>query len=60
LAQGTYKRISFGVSFFADDVVLVDENLAGVNMKLELWHEALESKGFRLSRTKTEDMRSFL
>jgi hypothetical protein len=46
--------------FFADDVVLVDENLSGVNMKLELWHEALESKGFRLSRTKTEDMRSFL
>ena len=29
----------------------------GVNRKLELWRQALESKGFRLSRTKTEYMR---
>ena len=29
----------------------------GVNQKLELWWETLESKGFRLSRTKTEYMR---
>ena len=42
---------------FADDVVLVDESQAGVNRKLELWWQALESKGFRLSRTKTEYMR---
>ena len=42
---------------FADDVVLADENQAGVNRKLELWRETLESKGFRLSRTKTEYMR---
>ena len=41
---------------FADDVVLVDESRAGVNMKLELWRQTLESKGFRLSRTKTEYM----
>ena len=39
---------------FADDVVLVDESRAGINMKLELWRQTLESKGFRLSRTKTE------
>ena len=39
---------------FADDVVLVDESRAGVNRKLELWRRTLESKGFRLSRTKTE------
>ena len=39
--------------FFADDVVLVDESRAGVNRKLELWRQTLESKGFRLSRTKT-------
>ena len=39
---------------FADDVVLVDESRTGVNQKLELWRETLESKGFRLSRTKTE------
>ena len=42
---------------FADDVVLVDESWTGVNQKLELWRETLESKGFRLSRTKTEYMR---
>ena len=29
----------------------------GVNQKLELWRETLESKGFRLSRTQTEYMR---
>ena len=42
---------------FADDVVLLDESQAGVNRKLELWQQTLESKGFRLSRTKTEYMR---
>ena len=41
---------------FADDMVLVDESRAGVNRKLELWRHKLESKGFRLSRTKTEYM----
>jgi hypothetical protein len=42
---------------FADDVVLVDESRAGVNRKLELWRQTLESKGFRVSRIKTEYMR---
>ena len=28
-----------------------------MNRKLELWRQTLESKGFRLSRTKTEYMR---
>jgi hypothetical protein len=42
---------------FADDVVLVDESRIGVNRKLELWRYTLESKGFRLSRTKTEYMK---
>ncbi|KAM0892698.1 hypothetical protein ACQ4PT_025584 [Festuca glaucescens] len=42
---------------FADDAVLVDETRAGVNRKLELWRQTLESKGFRLSKTKTEYMR---
>ena len=41
----------------ADDVVLVDESQTGVNRKLELWRQILESKGFRLNRTKTEYMR---
>ena len=41
---------------FADDVVLVDESRTGVNSKLGLWRRTLESKGFRISRTKTEYM----
>ncbi|PVH31462.1 hypothetical protein PAHAL_9G150900 [Panicum hallii] len=40
----------------ADDVVLVDESRAEVNMKLELWRHTLESREFRLSRTETEYM----
>ena len=42
---------------FADDVVLVDESRTGVERKLEVWRNTLESKGFKLSRTKTEYMR---
>jgi Reverse transcriptase (RNA-dependent DNA polymerase) len=42
---------------FADDVVLIDESRIKVNQKLELWRQTLESKDFRLSRTKTEYMR---
>ena len=41
---------------FTDDGVLVDESRAEVNRKLELWRRMLESKGFKLSRTKTEYM----
>lgn len=41
---------------FADDIVLVDESRDGVNAKLERWREALKSKGFKISRTKTEYM----
>ena len=41
---------------FADDIVLVDETRVRVNAKLELWRQTLESRGFRLSRTKTEYM----
>ena len=37
---------------FADDVVLIDETREGVNAKLELWRGVLESKGFRIRRTK--------
>ena len=42
---------------FADDVVLIDESKVGVDRQLELWRQTLKSKGFRLSRTKTEYMR---
>ena len=42
---------------FVDDAVLVDESRERVNRKLELWRQTLKSKGFRISRTKTEYMR---
>ncbi|XP_068336681.1 uncharacterized protein [Pyrus communis] len=39
---------------FADDIVLIDEIQEGVNAKLNLWREVLESKGLHLSWSKTE------
>jgi hypothetical protein len=42
---------------FTDDVVLVDESRTEVDQKLELWRRTLETKGFRLSRSKTEYMK---
>ena len=41
---------------FADDIVLVDETRARVKAKLKLWRQTLESRGFKLSRAKTEYM----
>nr|XP_016477660.1 PREDICTED: uncharacterized protein LOC107799102 [Nicotiana tabacum] len=41
---------------FVDDIVLIDETRGGVNEKLEFWRQTLESKGFKLSRTKTEHL----
>ena len=41
---------------FADDIVLVSETKVEVNVKLELWITALESKGLKISRNKTEYM----
>jgi len=42
---------------FADDVVLIDESRIGVERKLECWRNTLETKGFKLSRSKTEYMK---
>ncbi|XP_070055324.1 uncharacterized protein [Nicotiana tomentosiformis] len=39
---------------FVDVIVLIDKSRAGVNERPEVWRQALESKGFKLSRTKTE------
>ena len=36
--------------------MLVDESRDGVNAKLEKWRNALESKGFKISHTKTKYM----
>ena len=41
---------------FADDIVLIAETKVEVNVKLELWREALESKGLEISRNKIEYM----
>ena len=38
---------------FADDIVLVDETKIVVNAKQEQWRQRLESRGFKLSRSKT-------
>lgn len=32
--------------FFADDVVLIDESRGGVNDKLEIWIQILESNSY--------------
>ena len=42
---------------FADDIILVAEINEEANSKLEEWREALNSKGLRISRTKTEYLR---
>ena len=39
---------------FADDIVLVDELRNGMNVKLKRWPQALESKGLKISHTKTK------
>ncbi|KAG5629530.1 hypothetical protein H5410_001247 [Solanum commersonii] len=45
---------------FANDMVLIDETCGEVNVKLEVWRQTLESKRFRLSRTKIEYFFFFL
>nr|XP_016465244.1 PREDICTED: uncharacterized protein LOC107788098 [Nicotiana tabacum] len=39
---------------FTDDILLIDETRCVVNSRLEVWRQTLESKGFKLSRTKTK------
>jgi len=38
----------------ADDIVLVGENLEEINNRLDEWRLALEGKGLRIRRSKTE------
>lgn len=40
--------------FFAHDIVLVDDNLEDVNNSLDKWRLALEGRGLRISRNKTQ------
>ncbi|EMS60323.1 hypothetical protein TRIUR3_26907 [Triticum urartu] len=55
--EPSHQSVQRECLLFADDVVLVDDSRTGINRKLELWRQTLESKGFRLSRTKAEYMR---
>lgn len=38
---------------FGDVIVLIDETRKWVSSRLEAWREALESRGFKISRSKT-------
>ncbi|VFQ72228.1 unnamed protein product [Cuscuta campestris] len=55
LTQGVQDEVPWCM-LFADDIVLIDDTREGLNDKLELWHLALETKGFRISRNKIEYM----
>jgi hypothetical protein len=44
----------YDVMMFADDIVLVGENLEEVNNRLDAWRLALKGKRLRISRNKTE------
>jgi hypothetical protein len=39
---------------FADDVVLICKTRLEAEQRLEVWHHALERRGMKVSRTKTE------
>ncbi|VFQ84101.1 unnamed protein product [Cuscuta campestris] len=55
LTQGVQEGVPWCM-LFADDIVLIDDTREGLNDKLERWRLALETKGFRISRNKTEYM----
>ena len=48
------KREVSRCMLLADDIVLIDEMPGGVNDRMEVWRKTLESKGYKLSRTKAE------
>ncbi|KAF5944429.1 hypothetical protein HYC85_018506 [Camellia sinensis] len=54
------KDDAHGDQDLEDDIVLVDETRKRVNTKLEIWRKALESKGFRISRIKTDELQATL
>ena len=52
LTKSIQEEVSWSI-LFADDIILMNETRNRVNAKLENWRDALESKDFRLRRTKT-------
>nr|XP_009801320.1 PREDICTED: uncharacterized protein LOC104247073 [Nicotiana sylvestris] len=54
IVMGLHQGDAPWYMLFTDDIVLIDESRTGVNERLEVWRQALEFKGFTLSRTKTE------
>ncbi|GJS16483.1 retrovirus-related pol polyprotein LINE-1 [Tanacetum coccineum] len=56
LTKGIQESVPWCL-IFADDIVLVSETPQGLNGRLEQWRKALEDKGLRVSREKTEYMR---
>lgn len=44
------------VHLFTNYIISIDKNRFGINYQTESWREALESKDFKLSWTKTEYM----
>ncbi|GJR13692.1 retrovirus-related pol polyprotein LINE-1 [Tanacetum coccineum] len=53
LSRGIQENIPWCM-IFADDIVLIAESAKGLNSRLEIWREALEDNGLRVSREKTE------
>ena len=56
ISKFIWETVSWCI-LFADDIVLVAETKEEVRNKLEEWREVLESKGMRISHTKTEYLR---
>ncbi|KAL5176375.1 LINE-1 retrotransposable element ORF2 protein [Glycine soja] len=50
------QEIASRCMLFADDIVLFGESREELNERLETWRRALETHGFRLSRSKSEYM----
>ncbi|GKB64014.1 ataxia telangiectasia mutated family protein, partial [Tanacetum coccineum] len=57
LSRGIQENIHWSM-VFVDDIVLVAESADGLNLRLENWRKTLEDNGLRISREKTEYLRS--
>lgn len=53
LTRGIQDDVPWRV-FFANDIVIIDETKAAINEKVEQWKVTLETRGSRVSHSKTE------